>query len=93
MGSLNLHLSKWQIISLAGVLILLVGLIVGVYLVKRQQITKTRAAVDLSNALEIRDADNNLLTCTPASGTTPMTCTTSTLNIKLKVTNPNALVP
>ncbi len=44
--------------------ILLVGLVVGLVLVGRQQILKTRAEADITQAFEIKDAQGNKINCT-----------------------------
>ena len=73
----GLNISKLQIIS---VLLLLIGIAAGVYLIQFQHIFKSRAAVDINQAFEIKDNSGNIINC---NGTTCYT-NSSEINIKLK---------
>lgn len=78
-------------------IVLLVGLFVGVYLVQRQQQIKSRASTpertNLLQAFEFKDANGNVLQCTPAQDSEPVTCTTSTLDINVRLKDSSALTP
>lgn len=84
-------LSKKQIIGAIALLVLIVGVGVGVYLVQTQQILKSKATTNFIDAFEIKDANDNILTCD--GSTTPPTCTTSTLDIKVRVKDVSPLLP
>lgn len=87
----NYTFSKLQI---AGVIVLLVGLIAGVFLVQQTQIFKPRAdvgAIQLEKAFNITNAQGSPLPCTPASGSEPVTCTTDTLDVQVSVKDLNEL--
>lgn len=72
--------SKLQI---AGVIILLVGLIAGIYLVQQTQIFKPKAATNILNAFEITGPDGKALKCD--GSTNPPTCETSSLEVTIKL--------
>ena len=80
----NYTFSKLQI---AGAIILLVGLIAGVFLVQRTQIFKPRADVgpiNLKSAFKITNKNGTELQCEPdQSGV--LTCTTDTLEVNISV--------
>ncbi len=78
----DLKISKLQILIL---IILFVGIIVGVILVQRQQIFKSRA-YDIRNSFEVTDPDGNQLNC---SGTS---CDTKSLDVKVKIKDLNSLI-
>lgn len=87
-------INKKQIIGIIVIALLLIGVVVGVYLVRRQQTVKSRASGEpgnFVNAFEIKDKDGNIITCD--SSTNPPTCTTSTLDITVKVKDPAPLLP
>lgn len=87
----NYTFSKLQI---AGLIVLLIGLIAGIYLVQQTQIFKPRADVgniNLLNAFKITNDQGVDLQCTPASGSEPVTCTTDTLNVNISVKDLNEL--
>lgn len=77
-------ISKFQIVA---VVILLVGLIAGIYLVQKTQIFKPKAAVGdrILNAFEITDRDGNLLPCQMEGDPPTPTCQTSNLEVKIKL--------
>lgn len=54
---------KKSILSLLGLLLLLVGLAVGIVLVGREQLLRTRADIDVTRAFEIKDAQGNTINC------------------------------
>lgn len=85
--------SKRNIIGIAVTFLLIVGLIIGVYLVQQQQQLKSKASGgNFINAFEIKDANDKILDCTAnADGTA--TCNTDTLDIKVRVKDANALIP
>lgn len=84
--------SKKQIISFVMMIILMVGIPVGVLLVQKTQILKSKASSSpILDAFEIKDANGNLLTCD--GNTNPPTCTTSTLDITIRVKDLDALIP
>lgn len=74
---MSLKMSKIQILIILG---LLLGIISGVYLIGFQQIFKSRAAVDVNQAFEIKDSSGNIINCSRT------TCYTNSqeVNIKLK---------
>lgn len=75
------QISKLQLIV---VVILLVGLVVGLYLVQRTQIFKPRATGEtILNAFDITDVNGSPLPCR-MEGNTP-TCDTSSLDVKIKL--------
>lgn len=80
-----------QILKASAVLLLVVGLGVGVYLVQTKQIFKSKATTNFIDAFEIKDKDGNILTCD--GSTNPPTCTTSTLDITVRVKDPAPLLP
>lgn len=85
-------LSKKQIIGIVGVVLLMVGLGISVYLIQKQQIFKSRASGgNYINAFEIKDANGNIIQCD--GSTTPPTCTTNTLDIKVRVKDTAPLLP
>lgn len=80
----NLNLSKKQIISVVVFIILLLGIPVGVFLVQKTQILKSRASSNpIIDALDIKDSSGNPITCN--SSTNPPTCETSTQDITITV--------
>lgn len=79
---------------IALIIILLTGIVVGVYLIKQKGFFTFRSKAEqpeILNALELTDQDGNPLECNGA--VTPITCTTSTLYIKVKMKNKSALTP
>lgn len=91
-------LSTKQIIGIIVIALLIIGLGVGVYLVRQQQTIKSRAAQSFIDAFEIREKNSDgtvgkLITCTPPAGETPATCNTGTLDIFVKVKDLNPLLP
>lgn len=87
------QINKKQIIFLLIFLILLLGLVISIYLVQRQQVFKSKATVNMLNAFEIKDDKGNIINCTPAVGDQPPICETGSLNINIKVKDVNSLVP
>lgn len=79
----DINISKKNIII---TLILLIGIAVGVILVQRQQILKSRADVDIQNAFEIMDNEGNQLECSDNS------CQTKSLDIQIKIKDLNSLI-
>ena len=87
-------LSIKQIIGIIAVSVLIIGIGVGVYLVQRQQILKSRAAApagNFVNAFELTDAKGSPIPCNDS--TDPPTCTTPTLDINVRVKDLNPLLP
>lgn len=83
-----------QIVGIIIIALLIIGVGVGVYLVRQQQTIKSRATVgpgNFVNAFEIKDQNGNVITCD--SSTNPPTCNTSTLDITVKVKDPAPLLP
>lgn len=73
-----------QMIAIIVVSVLVIGLGVGVYLVQKQQIIKSKASAgSFVNAFEIRDKNGDLIKCD--SSTTPPTCTTKTFDITVQL--------
>lgn len=72
----DLKISKIQILI---ILLLILGIVVGVILVQRQQILKSKATQEIYNAFERTDAEGNRLECLGNS------CETKTLDVKIKV--------
>ena len=70
-------------IQLIGVVVLIVGLAVGIYLVQKTQIFKPRAAGSIIQAFDITDTNGKKLDCN--GSTDPPTCTTSTLDVNIKL--------
>lgn len=79
----DINISKKNILI---TLILLIGIAVGVILVQRQQILRSRADVDIQNAFEIRDNEGNSLECVDN------TCKTESLDIQIKIKDLNSLI-
>lgn len=79
----DINISKKNILI---TLILLIGIAVGVILVQRQQILRSRADVDIQNAFEIRDNEGNSLECADN------TCLTESLDIQIKIKDLNSLI-
>lgn len=80
-------IKPWHIVV---VLLLLISLIVGVYLVQRQQVYKSRAAVDLGQAFNITDTQGTPLRCATASDGV-LECETNSLDVKIGIRNLDAL--
>lgn len=84
------YISKKRLILGALFTLLLIGgLVAGLYLLQQQQTIKSKASSNLINAFEIKDDKGNTLVCD--GNTNPPTCTTSSLNINIKVKDLNAL--
>lgn len=62
-GGGKLMLEKKRLFSILILGILIVGLIVGVILADQQQILRTRADVDVTQAFEIKDAQGKKINC------------------------------
>lgn len=81
-----------QTIGIIVIGMLIVGIGVGVYLVQRQQIIKSKASAgNFVNAFEIKDKNGNTIQCD--SSTNPPTCSTNTLDISVRVKDLNPLLP
>lgn len=81
-------ITRKQIISIILIVILLVGLGVGIFLVQRQQIFKSKASQQLQNAFEITPADpQKTVSCSEG------TCQTDTLDVQIKLQDIEALTP
>lgn len=88
----NFNFNKKELVSLIGMLILLIGIPIGVYLVQNQQIFKGRAYQDeVFEAFEFKDGNGNVITCD--SSTNPPSCTTQTPDISITIKNLDALIP
>lgn len=68
-----------RIFSIAALGLLLVGLVVGVVLVGRQQLLRTQAEVDITSAFNIKDASGNPISCNNN------VCDTSTLDVTIEL--------
>ncbi len=75
-------MSLKQIIIL---ILIILGLILGLYLVKQPQIFKSRATTNIYDAFDITDDQGNKIYCSDNI------CTTHSLNINLKITDPALL--
>lgn len=83
-------IGKKQIFGIIAVLLLIAGLLAAVYLVQRQQTMESSAAEgEFVNAFEIRDKNGNILTCD--SSANPPTCKTGSLDIEVRIKNPDVL--
>ena len=81
-----------QIIGIIATALLIIGVGVGVYLVRQQQTIKSRASAgSFVDAFEIKDKNGNIINCD--SSTNPPTGNTSTLDITVKVKDPALLLP
>ncbi len=78
------------IVHLILILILVAGLIAGLYLVQNTQIFKPKASNTWVNAFEIKDANGNVINCD--ASTSPPTCETSTEEVEIKVKDLDALI-
>lgn len=88
----NNVLSRKQIIGIALVVLVMVGAALGIYLLQQQQRIKSKASGgSFVNAFEIKDQNGNIISCDTA--TNPPTCTTSTLEVKVRVKDVNPLLP
>lgn len=80
MNIAGIKVSKKQIII---TVILLLGIIVGVFLVQKQQILKSRADVDVTEGLQVKDVEGNDITCSED------VCETEADEVTIEVTDPN----
>lgn len=91
----NLNMKPFEkktVIGLALTIFLIAGIGVGVYLVQRQQIIRSKASEgNFVNAFEFRDKDGNTIKCD--SSTNPPTCVTKSLDIQVRVKDLNPLLP
>lgn len=85
-------LNQKGVVHILTVLLLIVGISIGVYMVQKQQIFKSKAAsAPIVEALEIKDSEGKIVNCD--SNTNPPTCNISNPNISIKIKDPNALIP
>lgn len=68
--------------NLVLLLFLVVGLAIGVFLIQRQTNLKSKASSSFVSAFTITDGSGNVINCTSDN---PPVCTTSTLNVNVKV--------
>lgn len=68
-----------KIFSIAALGLLLIGLGVGVILVGRQQLLRTRAEIDITSAFNIKDANGNPISCNNN------VCDTETLDVTIEL--------
>lgn len=68
-----------KILSALVLVVLLIGLVVGVVLVGRQQILRTRAQTDITQAFNIKDGQGNTINCSNN------VCDTSTLDVTIEL--------
>lgn len=80
------HISIKQIILMV---VLLLSLVTGIFLVLRPQIFRSRAAQNFINAFEVKDAKGNIINCD--GNQNPPVCTTSTLDVSIKLKDLNVL--
>ncbi len=74
------------------VLLLIAGIAVGVYLIQKQQIFKSRASsAPIIDALEIKDNEGKVINCD--SNVNPPVCTISSPDVTIRLANPGVLVP
>ena len=67
--------------KVALILLLILGLIVGVYMIKNQSTTtQTQAASNVVSSFEFKDANGNVINCTPNADDIPV-CITPTLEV------------
>lgn len=78
---MSIKLGNFQvsIVKLLLTILLLVGIGIGVYLVQFQQIFKPKAAVNASQAFEIKDDQGNIINCTGN------TCYTNSFDVTVRV--------
>ena len=69
-------------IQLAGIVVLLIGLIAGIFLVQQRQIFKPKASTSILSAFDITGPDGKQLNCTSGN---PPTCETSSLDVNIKL--------
>jgi hypothetical protein len=67
------------------IILLLVGIVIGVYLVQNTQIFNSRASSNVADAFEIKDANGNLIQC---NGNT---CYTETDRVDIRLKNVSVL--
>lgn len=81
-GVNNMNIAGYKISRLQIIIfgLLLIGIVAGVYLVQVQQIFKSKAAVNVNQAFEIKDDRGNIINC---DGTNCYT-NSEEVNIKLK---------
>lgn len=75
-------ISKREIIIL---IILFAGLVVGLWLVGRQTVFKSKAAIDATKAFEIKDSQGNIINCVNN------TCDSKSLDVVLELKDPKLL--
>lgn len=81
-GMTEKTISKREIIIL---IVLLVGLAVTVWLVGQQTVFKSKAAIDVTRAFEIKDSQGNIISCENNI------CDTKSLDITIELKEPNLL--
>lgn len=75
---------KGVIAQIVLIIILAAGLGIGVYLVQHPQIFRPKASSNpIIDALEMKDADGNVINCD--GSTNPPTCETTTQDITIKI--------
>lgn len=82
------------IVHIGLIVLLLIGIGAGVFLIKRNQSAVFKSSAyqsEILGALDIRDADGNPLNCNES--VSPPVCEVSTLDIKIRVKNREALTP
>ncbi len=77
-----INISKKQIIF---IVLILVGIAVGVYLVQVQQIFKSKAAINVNQAFEIKDSSGNVINCNGS------TCYTNSQEVQIKLKDKSVL--
>lgn len=84
-------ISKKQILGFIVLILLIITIPVGVYLVQKQQIFKSKASsTPILDAFQIRDSSERVINC---SGTNPPTCITPTQEVIITVIDLDALLP
>lgn len=83
-------MDKKKILSITFFLILLLAIPVGLYLIRQQQVLRSRATTTNLDAFELKDARGNTINCD--SSTNPPTCITGTLDFTVRVKDLNPLL-
>lgn len=89
----HIYLSKKKIITtIIPAIIIISAVIIGIYLIQTKQILKSRANIDLIQAFEIKDSQDQVINCVPGENNASTTCTTDSSEVKIRVKDLNALI-